>query len=222
MLILIILSIGLYVVKGLKELPSNVSVLDAGGSDVLEPWAMCIWRLLVGFFALGLSISYVLNPEGILIETPRLAGSKLPPSSSLKWRHAGLRRLFSFTVQSWTFLGFYFLGAGYFSFQLYKSNPDKVPSAVPSRQFAIVESSRLCKYLQIAYEIALTSSLMIDVIVTYVIIPSTMKRGGNMIRICFNTNSLITHNLNLVIMLTEMYLNRWHISIWHFGVVLAW
>jgi hypothetical protein len=79
-----------------------------GGSELVSPTALAVVRGC--FAALGLCTlrSSIADKEGVRYQLQRPAGSQLPV---VQVHLTGLKRLTTFTVQSWTLLSLYFTGA---------------------------------------------------------------------------------------------------------------
>lgn len=58
-------------------------------------------------------------------------------------------------------------------------------------------------------------SFLVSIIVTYVLIPDSKKRG-DAVNILFKPVALLTHNANVVFMVFELLTNRLQFNAWHF------
>ena len=82
----------------------------------------------------------------------------------------------------------------------------------------------------VLFQVCFTTALLVTALVTFVLIPAGRSTGVDM-AFMYDPPALIMHNLNLVLMLTELLVNRFSFNLWHtaftvlFGMVyvlFAW
>ena len=91
-----------------EERSWGATLAMVGGSELVSPTALAVVRgcfAALGLFTLWSSIA---DKEGVRYQLQRPAGSQLPV---VQVHLTGLKRLTTFTVQSWTLLSLYFTGA---------------------------------------------------------------------------------------------------------------
>lgn len=106
----------------------------------------------------------------------------------------GIERLATFTVQTFTMQTVYHIATAVLTTMA------AFGVAPPLPRFVLVS-------IWICYEVAAACSLLVTVIVTFVLIPGILKRGGSN-EVMFMWAGQVMHNCNLLFMLTELLLNR--------------
>ena len=118
---------------------------------------------------------------------------------------SGIDRLATFTVQTFTMqTGYHVVTA------LLTALAAWAPALVPAlpRFFMIAT--------WVAYQVSATCSLLVTVIVTFVLIPGILKKGGDP-KVMFLWPGQVMHNCNLLFMVTELLINRLHFVPAHFA-----
>ena len=153
--------------------PSADAIAAAPGVDAialpessltwLPLWAFLLVRVLSAVLVIATALSALLSKTSVWITTHHLSGSQF---SQVRYDLKGPRRFATFTVQTWCLLGVYFV----------------LSSAVSAAHLLGVKdgplaSPYLARALWVCYEICLSYSILVTVIVTFALIPMAKKRA---------------------------------------------
>jgi len=184
----------------------TVTLSNVGGSSLVSPLTLACVRATCaasGAFTLG---CLLLDPNGVKISPTYLDGSALAPNTI---QLQGLARLSTFTVQCWTLLTLYFSGACASSLTLVFG------TAHPPRWFLTA--------LWFAYETSLASAALVSFVVTFALIPRSVRSGNREgIQLFFTWKTQFMHSLNIVFMVMELILNDMLCLPSHIPIGMLW
>lgn len=183
----------------------TVTFSSVGGSSLVSPLILAYVRATcaaLGAFTLGCLVF----DNAIEMRPTYLDGSALEPKII---QLGGLARLSTFTVQCWTLLTLYFIGACANSLLLVFG------TAHPPRWFLTA--------LWFAYETSLASAALVTFVVTFALIPRSVKSGNkDGIRLFFTWKTQFMHSLNIVLMVIELILNDMPCLPSHIPIGMLW
>lgn len=105
-----------------------------------------------------------------------------------------------FTAQSWVLLGFYFAGASYLGFCAVSDHGLLAQDQKPPPQ-------ALLRAVLVAWEIAAPNAMLVSTIITYVIWPEVLTKGGPALtEVLKKPTVLAQHNLNSVFVFANLAL----------------
>ena len=137
------------------------------------------------------------------------SGSRLP---SIEVRLGGGRKYMTFTVNCWTLLTAYFVGAA-------------TCSAIDVFEVPVPPLTSTCvgAALWLMHETSFACALLVTAAVTFVLIPGAVKNGAR--TSCsrfFVAVTLVMHNANAFLMATELLFNALPFRLAHYPVCVLW
>ena len=120
-----------------------------------------------------------------------------------------MARFTTFTVWSWLLQGIYFTLSAYIS----ASHLSLVPL---NRELAqsVLDST------WVLYEVCLSTSILITVVVTFVLFPVAIKAGSE--KLLLYNDALLMHNANIIFMVSELILTAVPVNPFHFVFAILW
>ena len=212
---LFILALNIFILTSRPNTEDLVSVsqVTLSSQSFISASALCFFRMLA-------LTTILLTNFAILFRKPIVLTGTTRNQELRKISLAGLSRFTTFTVWSWCLQGIYF------SFAIICT---WLPSALPSSQNVIL--SYFLFWTWVLFEVSLSVSILVSLVVTYVLYPFSVKNNADS-SILFEWPSLLMHNLNLVFMTIELLINAFPtVDPWHapygifYGmayVVFAW
>eukprot|EP00619_Florenciella_sp_RCC1007_P000531 CAMPEP_0205903902 /NCGR_PEP_ID=MMETSP1325-20131115/388_1 /ASSEMBLY_ACC=CAM_ASM_000708 /TAXON_ID=236786 /ORGANISM="Florenciella sp., Strain RCC1007" /LENGTH=333 /DNA_ID=CAMNT_0053269607 /DNA_START=43 /DNA_END=1044 /DNA_ORIENTATION=+ len=174
----------------------------------LPDWGFVVIRLVSALVVVATALSALMSKTSVWITTHHLSGSKFSP---VRYDLKGPRRFATFTVQTWCLLGVYFI----------------LSSAVSAAHLlgvrdGFLASPYLSRCLWVMYEICLSYSILVTVIVTFALIPMAKKRAPKNLAVFMTIRPLLMHNANVLLMFTELLMNRLKVDPMHLPMILSW
>jgi hypothetical protein len=188
------------VVYGVRHLHPGIDATIT--SDHVSQSALGVFRLCAATFILGVFLSIILDPVGIVLPLAYSPQSLMPSLGAVKSLHlVGWPRASPFTVQSWFLLGIYFLVSGLASLTL--STESALESSL-TFSLAILMTA----LLNLLYPVC----LLVSFITTFVLIPSCGKNNLKGLELLKKPKTLIMHNANIILASLELLLNNQQIT----------
>lgn len=188
------------------EIPMSKVALPQPG---LSGWAFVAFRASASALIIFTALTALLSKNSTRIVPHYFSGTKLKPIS---YELTGVRRFATFTVQTWCLMGIYFVLATVVS-----------ASQLLGTDSGVLASPVVGRVMWVLYEACLSYSMLVTVIVTYLLVPLTLKRSpGSNLTVFFGWRPLVMHNANVLIMFTELLLNRMPVEPGHLPMVLIW
>ena len=204
---LIYLTITLLIFKySRKYEPPTIEQIATPHENTLAPSTLaairCFFTVIIAH-----SLYYRITMPKIVISPLRNRLSQYPPTSA---RFGGWMVFTTFTVQCWTLQLFYFAGATACSL-LHTSGYQAtgwLANTIPT-------------FLWIALEVSFAVAMLTTAVVTFVLIPKTIKEGKPPDNF-FGYPQQCMHNLNVVTVATELLIGSLPISVAHLPYVCLW
>ena len=139
-----------------------LQLVDLATSAYLPTSALLAMRACFAL-VVGMSLrSSLADPEPVRFNLITYAGTRLPPRAA---NFRGLERLTTYTVQCWALQFLYFtVAAAASALQLAGGGTSTVPTAI-------------ARAVHILYQIVVQTSLLVTCVVTFVLLPTRMRRG---------------------------------------------
>ena len=161
-------------------------------------------RLALAMFVWAITIYLALSPEGDLLGSFYLPGSKLQSTS---FRVRGLKTLTPFTVWSWILLGIGFTMSATIALTVAHNGSAKTfeHDSTGDITSAVVFSPWFLRIALIVWELGAANSILTSIVVTYGIWPLLLQEGVDTAELK-NPITLVMHNINAMLSMTEVCL----------------
>ena len=204
-LFVVILICGRWVyLSDLRFSDATVELIGAPGDDApISVETLFALRAATAVFCIAI-LWIIINDEPLLLPVACFKGSGLPvrPDRPLRFNLSGLHRLYTFTLQSWVLVTIYFVLASCGSALVASGLKEEVSAAIGE---GLVQC--LCFATWLLFETGFTCSLLVTVVVTFVLIPHSIKSGLDFQK-GLRPTALILHNCNVLFFFTDMLLGQ--------------
>jgi len=185
---------------------SSTKIANSQEPDVISTSMLCVFRCVFSTISLLLVYCLVMG-EPFVMSLLTFPNSKIKGCVEIKL--SGLSRLTTFSAWSWMLMTLYLLGV---------TTCSVLALAGTSQEDSLL-LQLFCTLLWILYGISLTSSLLVTVIVTFVLVPESLKTRSPAI---LNWKSLVIHNCNVFFMATELLFNDLPLNFNHFPFAILY